>query len=293
MPNHPHVFRDRPPSPEEFERLRLILSTFRDGSGQERPKGLGPQPGWRDFERAVAWALGGATQENKGVFDVLVTPPCVALPYGLSCKTSAVANLAPSKVLFELHNSNAKAWDELMARGVAQGPGDDLIDPYDTGLALIEQVGAWHDECRPLVDVSSSSYLVLIHDRRTWGHWRLLWYPLTLDKPDPASLTWSREGRRIQGADPSTGERLWEWYGWSGGQLKYYPRVSDATWDSGWFSLETPRPEDLTAKAATYFASQWPSSLPAAGGGALAQLGAGSRQAVITAGAAAPPYRTT
>ena len=48
------------------------------------------KPGWRDFERAVAAALGGAppkgeAQEGKNVFDVAV-PTGSGLYKGISCK---------------------------------------------------------------------------------------------------------------------------------------------------------------------------------------------------------------
>ncbi len=43
-------FIERPPTKSEFERLRLILSTYQDGTGMEAK---GTLPGWRDFERAI------------------------------------------------------------------------------------------------------------------------------------------------------------------------------------------------------------------------------------------------
>lgn len=245
------IFRDRPPSPDELERLRLILSCFRDGSGQQILQD-GSRPGWRDFERAVAAWLGGVTAENKGVFDVAVPVPG-HLPYGLSCKTSAVGALTDSRVLFELHNSNAKAWARLEMLGI-----DPETHPREAGLALVAQVREWHHGVTD-IDVDSSSYLVLVHDRRTWTSWRLLWYALTLDAVDPAELAWSHVGKRIQG-ETQDGHRLWEWYAWSGGQLKYYPRVTDARWTSEWFSLEVPTPEDLVETAREYFPELWPES---------------------------------
>lgn len=53
---------------------------------------------------------------------------------------------------------------------------------------------------------------------------------------------------------------LFEWYGDSGGQFKYYPSVSDALWISEKFRLE---PLDnavelgIEAKAAAYFPDKW------------------------------------
>jgi hypothetical protein len=57
----------RPPMPtfEHLERLRLILSTYQDGTGMIATPGGMTLPGWRDFERAVAAVFGGVAQESK------------------------------------------------------------------------------------------------------------------------------------------------------------------------------------------------------------------------------------
>src|SRR5438477_11503552 len=100
-------FRDRPPTDVEIERIRLALSTYRDGSGQLLVAS-GTYPGWRDFERATAAALGGSCPENKGVFDVEIPGPG-HLPYGLSLKTSRFETDA-TQVLMEMSNANAAFW---------------------------------------------------------------------------------------------------------------------------------------------------------------------------------------
>ena len=48
---------DRPPTTQEVEKLRLILSTFQDGSGQLALSDGRTLPGWRDFERALALSI--------------------------------------------------------------------------------------------------------------------------------------------------------------------------------------------------------------------------------------------
>ena len=62
----------RTPTKNEVERIRLILSTYQDGSGMLHQKGGSTLPGWRDFERTVAIVFGGEAQENKDIFDVLI-----------------------------------------------------------------------------------------------------------------------------------------------------------------------------------------------------------------------------
>ena len=63
--------------------------------------------------------------------------------------------------------------------------------------------------------------------------------------------------------DRHTAGRVFEWYGQSGGQLKYYPLADTATWASARFRLE-PLPDDLPhgilAKAQAYFPQLWPAA---------------------------------
>lgn len=61
---------DRAPTVNEIEQLRLILSTYQDGSGMlNRQHETEPEtlPGWRDFERATALAFGGLAIESKWI----------------------------------------------------------------------------------------------------------------------------------------------------------------------------------------------------------------------------------
>ncbi len=65
------AFVERNPSHTEIERLRLVLSTYQDGTGMLAQKSGTTLPGWRDFERSVALAFGGVAQESKFIFDIL------------------------------------------------------------------------------------------------------------------------------------------------------------------------------------------------------------------------------
>ena len=61
-----HAFRDRPLNEVEFERLRLLLSTYRDGTGQiNKPRFGGTFPGYRDYERSLAAVLEGAADDGR------------------------------------------------------------------------------------------------------------------------------------------------------------------------------------------------------------------------------------
>jgi hypothetical protein len=111
----------------------------------------------------------------------------------------------------------------------------------------------------------NSYYLALSWNRA--GNYQLFKFSLALPKPE--QLTWdfpegaersSKVGKRLRGRDQA--ETLFEWYGESGGQLKYYPRVEHALWKSEIFRLE-PLPENekarfgVLAKARSYFPKLW------------------------------------
>jgi hypothetical protein len=119
------AFVDRNPTPKEIERLRLILSTYQDGTGMlpdKYNKGM-TLPGWRDFERAVALAFDGEAPENKAVFDVLLTDSDTPqVKYGISCKMRGELNRIDrdGRVTIELSNSASKFWRHLKTRGIDQ-----------------------------------------------------------------------------------------------------------------------------------------------------------------------------
>ena len=82
----------RPPTHHEAERLRLVLSAFRDGSGMIQTTNDGTLPGWRDFERTFAAILGGLAPESKGIFDVTVQSTSRAsVDYGISVKSKQLS----------------------------------------------------------------------------------------------------------------------------------------------------------------------------------------------------------
>ena len=99
----------------QVEKIRLILSTYQDGTGQQTIKSGRTLPGWRDFERAIALALNGIAQENKAIFDVLVSQPGHNTFRGISCKMRRELKYPRSNidVPIELSNSSGKFWDVL------------------------------------------------------------------------------------------------------------------------------------------------------------------------------------
>lgn len=266
-------FVHRNPTKKEFERFRLILSTYQDGSGQQSAGTGHTLPGWRDFERSVALAFGGITQENKFIFDVLMHDPKRSDVYfGVSCKMRRTLSdvKRTGRVTLELSNSSGTFWEQLRQKGINQQNYKEK--PLEVAQALLLQEFEWHKavglDMNGTVDLSHSFFLALSWNLK--GEYQLFKFPLTL--PDPSLLTWDfpmvknnggqKHGRHLRGQDKQG--TLFEWYGESGGQLKYYPLVENALWKSKVFVLE-PLPKDwndkhgIVAKVKDYFPELWES----------------------------------
>lgn len=264
-------FVHRNPTKKEFERFRLILSTYQDGSGQQAMKNGRTLPGWRDFERSVALAFNGIAQESKFIFDVLIPDPKRRdIYFGLSCKMRRTLNdtKRTGRVTLELSNSSGTFWELLRQISIDQQ--NYKGKPFEVAQALLAQEYEWHKgvglEREGAIDLPRSFYLALSWN--TKGEYQL--FKFSLDLPDPLRLTWDfpvieingevKYARRLRGQDEKG--TLFEWYGESGGQLKYYPLVESALWKSEIFHLE-PLPVDwsekhgILTKAQDYFPKLW------------------------------------
>jgi hypothetical protein len=253
--------KDRPMTPDEVERLRLILSTFRDGSGQFLKKIKAYMPDYLDFERATAEVCGGKTSEDKGVFDVAV-PVRGGKQFGISCKMATEQGSKFESSFMELSNSHKK-FEDAFARNRVEW----RSQPELAGPVIVDLVMSWHQACSDRYDLDSSKYLVLSHDTN-WTEFRLLCYGLDLAWPDPrAEVEWVNEGNDGNDGpstlcgyitDGSRRHRLWQLYQNSGGQLKYYPLLDWAEWVTEPFKLELPDIRGLRHKVEEYFPGRWP-----------------------------------
>jgi hypothetical protein len=278
----PTAFSDRPPSSFELEQLRLALSTYLDGSGMLMLDDGTTLPGWRDVERVVATVLGGRAPENKDIFDVIVRPKSgQGAAVGFSVKTKeldragALHDLgADGRVYLELANSSAKFWAALEAAGVGSDCFDRRKDPDKVGMVVLETVESWHREAADSfaktnkgehLDLSKSVYLVLSNaparPKKQLPR-QYQWHSFLLEFP--GQLKWEyRSAKLLRAYDPERpSEALLDWYGLSGGQLKYYPRARKALYSSSPFALEAlPKRIDLiTEKAARYWPQRWTAS---------------------------------
>jgi len=214
------------PTSSQLEKLRLILSTYQDGTGMLAIDGGMTLPGWRDFERAVAATFAGVAQESKYVFDVIVPATNMTkMPYGISCKMRGELDRVTARdgrVTIELSNSAKQFWNYLGTKDVRE---DNYRDnPQQAGESLIELVEMWHSKESSVsggsIELIASFYLVLSWNKK--GSYQLHQFPLIL--PDPSTLYWyfpnkTRKGveepaQRLCGAD-ETGV-IFEWYGQSG-----------------------------------------------------------------------------
>lgn len=262
---------DREMTDSEFERFRLLLSTFQDGSGMLMTADGTTLPGWRDFERTIANLFDGKNQENKAIFDVVVADSIKPVQYGISCKMRSELDRVQrdGKATIELSNSSKKFNDYLKAKELL--PADYRNRAHDVGIGLIESVERWKELVGltngGMIDLEKSGYLVLLYNRTR--NYQLFWFGCRL--PNPRALYWyypeiktksgeSKPGGHLNG-DLDSGSRIFEWYGDSGGQLKYYPAAETALWKSPQFKLE-PLSEQaklfgLSKKAESYFPAQW------------------------------------
>lgn len=244
--------RDAPMTDKQVERLRILLSTYLDGSGQTKSGGLS-YPGYRDFERCTAIALGGETTEDKGIYDVIVDVDDYDKPFGIDCKMAQERPRKRECSFMELSNSSAKFHAALKENGVSNW----RADPERTGRISVGTVLSWHGMVSDEVDIDRSKYLVLERDK-SWSTFRICCFDTSfLNRLD--EVTWFESGRSIRGTVRIKGAEhlLWEHYLESGGQLKVHPPYSWADWITGDFQLEQPPRVSREERAEEYFSDLW------------------------------------
>lgn len=226
-------------------------------------------PGWRDFERACALTFDGVAVENKFFVDVIF--PLTTEPqtfYGIDCKMRRELRSAENRgvIYVEVTNAAKLLWSYLYSIGVTEVNFRNHPDLAGNGLLeaveLLKKSSSIAYPTGP-INIDRSYYFVLLWDKT--GEYQLFQLPLKL--PDPGNLDWvCYISNRANGSETTrlVGRNhegvLYEWYGESGGQLKFYPQVTSAIWKSEKFRLE-PLPqnveEGIIAKAQTYFPNQW------------------------------------
>lgn len=277
-------FAQRPPTAQEMERIRLILSTYQDGAGMLTPKKQYDWirknravtiPGWRDFERTVVVAIGGRTGEDKHVYDVWLPDPArEGVMFGISCKMRKELRQVETKGrgYIELTNANKALW-QAVKDDTALNETTYTHDPDSVGRAIIDIVNSWHSGSgirkrevlgKNTFDHTKGLFLNLLYHEPS-GQYQM--FQFTTKLPASQKLHWqvrppTGSGMATLLGRDETGVVL-EWFPGSGGQLKYYPLVREASWQSEIFFLE-PLPADLENlalfKASSYFPNLWANS---------------------------------
>lgn len=253
----------------QVEQIRLLMSTYQDGSGQLRVKNGKTFPNWRDFERSVATTFKGHAFEDKGFFDVAINGKEIdeVGNIGISCKmrNTLSAFTSNGSISLELSNAYNKFWAELN-RNKIENIRFVRVIPERAGKIIVDLYESWKYEAAKKigVEIEKSFYLTCLYHLKK-GIYQLFALPFLL--PDPQTLTWtvreSKDGNENRGTliGKKGNTIIIEWYGISGGQLKYYPTIDDVIWQSEPFNLEPiPNTESgygLIQKAKSYFPNKW------------------------------------
>ena len=243
-----------PLTPGEMERLRLILSTFQDGSGWEK---RGTRFGFRQFERALADVLSGQADENKALFDVVAdreVAPKITRRIGFSCKLKAELRASSKHVYIEVSNAVSQFSKHLKSLGLPDVNAY-KANPSATGAGILAWIGLLHagDAKARSISLPESTYLVLLYDDAS-NDFELFEIPIDVFLSD--TIDWSTADSHLVGKIGTT--TVIDYY-WNAGQLKFYVPLDRVTWRSEAFRLE-PLPsgaKTLLARAEEMFPGAW------------------------------------
>jgi hypothetical protein len=250
-----------------------MMSSYCDGSGNLKAKHgtTTTLPDWRQLERTIAEMMSVTTPEDKGVFDVIVPSPDDAnVVFGLSVKSkelkrSVLNGDEGGRGYMELCNSPAKLWKGLEAIGIKPQDFRDKKYAQKIGDNIINTVVGWHNETASLLkakgqslDLKRSVYLTVSYSKHSKTLPRL--YQIhSFDLDLATNLTWSyRTKNSIKAEDPAhPGKVLFDWFPFSGGQVKYYPRMSTSRFHTEAFTLLEPEFVPLSKKVHMLWPSEW------------------------------------
>lgn len=268
-------FATRAPNDAEVRAIQLMLSSYRDGSGTERDPNGTTRPNWRQMERVISELFTGKPPpESKSIFDVIAPSLEHARTYyGLSIKSKQLSkrkfdNLTSgARTYMEIANSPAKMFASLERKhGLTIEDFRAGASPEVVGNCVLETVREWHEDGKAIferqnpganLDLEHSIYLCLSY--RAWENGAPRRYQLhSFSLEFPGHVEWRYQGKSLRGYDPDfPKEVLFDWYGESGGQLKYYPKATTAHHASSVFSLVDAQNIDLFEKAASYWPEEW------------------------------------
>ena len=265
------AFATNNPTENEALALRLLLSCYRDGSGAEKEKDGSTRANWRQIERCVADLFGVETNENKNIFDLCAPDETSSSTfYGFSVKSKQLTlkNVKGldngERVYMEIANSPAKFWDALKIKlKIDETDFTSQRHPTEIGETILETVKSWHFEGKTdfesknpgkVLELDHSVYLCLSYSKPDDQGRRLHQvHAFSLDYP--SDILWKYTSNKcLSGFDPAEpSKRLIDWYALSGGQLKYYPKGTQALWKTEIFTLDMPPKTTPADKVLLYF----------------------------------------
>ena len=266
------AFLTRSPNTSELSLLKKFLASYRDGSGNLREPDGSSRAEFRQIERCFAELLHGTTTENKAFYDFVVQSNengGIAVR-GASIKSKEHEHLnsygtqtATMRSYLELSNSAAKDWAMCQDRGLTEQIFRDAGQAAEFGQAILDRqrIERQTSQTTYLNSIPGATkffveedcvYISVLYSPMVRGERSYMVSSFHAVLPEPA--TWSFKGRRLVGKDAND-QVLYEWYGLSGGQLKYYPKISDRLHGTGLFTLADYKPaiESLRQKVSRMF----------------------------------------
>src|SRR5437773_5771364 len=175
---------------KQVEQIRLLMSTYQDGTGQLRIKDGTTLPNWRDFERSVATTFKGFAFENKGFLDVVIDGKEIKDRgrIGISCKmrNTLASFISNGSISMELTNALNKFWTELQKSKI-HNIGHVRLVPKKAGKIIVDLYESWKYRAASeiKVNIDKSFYLTCLYDEKK-GLYQLFALPFLL--PNPNSL---------------------------------------------------------------------------------------------------------
>jgi hypothetical protein len=266
------AFLTRNPNATELTLLKKFLASYREGSGNLRESDGSSRADFRQIERCFAELLHGQTTENKAFYDFVVQSNeggGIAVR-GASIKSKEhetlhayTSNNLSIRSYLELSNSAAKDWSLCRDRGLSEDLFRNMQRADEFGQAVLDRQNterqmtqkAYIDSLpgvNKLFVEQDCVYVSLLYSPMVNGERTYLVSSFHAVLPAPAN--WSFKGKRLVGTD-SAGGVVYEWYALSGGQFKYYPKITDRLHGTDLFTLADYKPalESLRAKVARMF----------------------------------------
>ena len=158
----------------------------------------------------------------------------------------------------ELCNSPAKLWEPLKEQGINEQAFSDRAYANKIGNSILETIHSWYvNSGIEGIALDDSVHITVSYEKLAQGANRYQLHAFRLGFPD--DVIWRyKSDRCLSGYDPlHPDEVLFDWYGLSGGQVKYYPRAANALYSSTQFALEQVPTQTIYDKARALWSSSF------------------------------------